>query len=83
MRYKLQTVPNQKKNKYGHFVDTFDKVTVEFDDLCLSGMLEAYERFLRGCGYVFSGNLEIVDNDEGLCDRCQNKQANPVDGESA
>ena len=35
-------------------------VTVE-PHLNLTDMCEAFERFLRACGYYFDGHLEIVD----------------------
>lgn len=29
----------------------------------LAELLEEFEQFLRGCGFVFEGHLDIVDND--------------------
>lgn len=37
------------------------KVTHEFYAVDLSEMLEQFQDFLKGCGYQFSGNIEIVD----------------------
>lgn len=42
-----------------------ETVTVATNHEGLLEVLEAFERFLRGCGYSFQGHLEVVDyNDE-------------------
>lgn len=37
--------------------------TIDADDLSLDELIPAFEDFLRGCGYVFDGHLEIVNNE--------------------
>lgn len=39
-------------------------VTHETPAVCLPDILEDFEAFLRGCGFVFSGHLEIVAEEE-------------------
>jgi hypothetical protein len=34
--------------------------------LALPDALEAFEYFLRGCGYNFDGHVEIVDDESGF-----------------
>lgn len=38
--------------------------TLEFRADSLSAMLEQYEMFLRGAGFYFEGNLDIVDDSQ-------------------
>jgi hypothetical protein len=38
------------------------KRKIEFEAESLSSILEQFEMFLRGCGYVFDGQLDIVDD---------------------
>jgi hypothetical protein len=48
------------------------KRKIEFEAETLTDILEQFEMFLRGCGYVFDGQLDIVDdfakNHEIICD---------------
>ena len=48
------------------------KRKIEFEAESLSNILEQFEMFLRGCGYVFEGQLDIVndfdENHEIICD---------------
>jgi len=46
------------------FTHTLDdlKITHEFDEIQLNNVIENFESFLRGCGFVFNGNLEIIEN---------------------
>lgn len=37
--------------------------TKEFDTEYLFDVLERFEEFLRGCGYVFNGTLDFVQED--------------------
>lgn len=39
------------------------KITHEFEADTLTEALEAYQYFLKGCGFHFSGELEIVEDD--------------------
>lgn len=40
------------------------KNTIEFEEVVLYRVLEHMEDFLRGCGFVFKGHLEIVEEKE-------------------
>jgi hypothetical protein len=40
----------------------------EFDAEYLYEVLEEFENFLRGCGYVFRGQLDFVENEEETFD---------------
>jgi hypothetical protein len=48
------------------------KRKIEFEAESLGSILEQFEMFLRGCGYVFEGHIDIVDdfteNHEIICD---------------
>lgn len=38
-------------------------VTAELDDVeTLPQLLEAFEQFLRGCGFYFDGHIDIIDD---------------------
>ena len=39
------------------------KITLEVTEDSLTNVVEAFERFLRGAGFVFDGHLDIVDDD--------------------
>ncbi len=46
-------------------IEQYDhKITYEvpYNDVSMDAMLEILERLLKATGYVFSGNLEIVDD---------------------
>ena len=47
------------------FTHTLDdlKITHEFEAIHVNKVVENFEDFLRGCGFVFDGNLEIVEQD--------------------
>lgn len=38
-----------------------DKITHEFSSLHIHSVVERFESFLSGCGFVFDGHLEFVD----------------------
>ena len=41
--------------------------TVTFEisgDASLNNMLEEFQRYLNACGYVFNGNIDIVETEE-------------------
>jgi len=42
--------------------DNIDVTTKNFEEVELHHVLNNIELFLRGCGYIFDGNLDIVDN---------------------
>jgi hypothetical protein len=39
-------------------------VTHSFDEDYLDEVVVRFEEFLRGCGYIFSGSLQIVDEED-------------------
>jgi hypothetical protein len=39
------------------------KKTVEFNGDSLSDIVSEFEMFLRGCGFSFQGQLDLVDTD--------------------
>lgn len=55
MKYKLIKESRNNEDTYG------SRVEYQFDAITLSDMLEHYQAFLKGCGYIFDGELEIVD----------------------
>ena len=42
-------------------------VTMDFNAEYLPDVLEKFELFLKGVGYVFDGNLVILDSDDIEC----------------
>ena len=40
------------------------KINMEFESEMLEDVLEEFSMFLRGCGYVIDGRLEVVPHDE-------------------
>ena len=40
------------------------KTTIEFESETLEDVLEEFAMFLRGCGYVIDGRLDVVPHDE-------------------
>jgi hypothetical protein len=42
------------------------RIVYEFEDGGLDSVIENFECFLRGCGFSFSGSLEIVEPNEDL-----------------
>jgi len=40
------------------------KINMEFESETLEDVLEEFAMFLRGCGYVIDGRLDIVSHDE-------------------
>jgi hypothetical protein len=44
------------------------KRKIEFEADSLSHILEQFEMFLRGCGYVFEGQIDIVNDFENTDD---------------
>lgn len=45
-------------------------VTMDFNAVFLPEVLEKFELFLKGIGYVFDGNLVILESDEIECEGC-------------
>jgi hypothetical protein len=48
------------KFTFAHTLDDL-KITHEFEEIQLNNVIENFESFLRGCGFIFDGNLEIVE----------------------
>lgn len=40
------------------------KITLEVQEVALMNVIEAFERFLKGAGFMFDGYLDIVNEDE-------------------
>ena len=40
------------------------KINMEFESEMLEDVLEEFSMFLRGCGYVIDGRLDVVPHDE-------------------
>ena len=40
------------------------KINMEFESETLDDVLEEFAMFLRGCGYVIDGRLDVVPHDE-------------------
>jgi hypothetical protein len=40
------------------------KINMEFESETLEDVLEEFAMFLRGCGYVIDGRLDVVPHDE-------------------
>lgn len=47
--------------------------TVEFKAEVLSDILEQFELFLRGCGFVFDGSLDIVPPEDNTDEESDNE----------
>jgi hypothetical protein len=47
------------------FKNVFDstKVTVEIDCVSLNEVLEAFEDFLKGSGFILKGKVEIIEDE--------------------
>ena len=65
----LKQIKNQqrKERKMPEFTlickyDNIDVTTKTFEEVELHHVLNNIELFLRGCGYIFDGNLDIADN---------------------
>jgi hypothetical protein len=43
--------------------DDGTKITYEFNNIMLSDTLDNMQNFLKGCGFVFDGVLDIVNED--------------------
>jgi hypothetical protein len=61
---------NNPKHKYKFIKtspenDQYDDtdVSVSTNSITLEPLLDTFESFLKACGYVFSGKLEIVDDE--------------------
>jgi hypothetical protein len=40
------------------------KINMEFESEMLEDVLEEFAMFLRGCGYVIDGRLDVVSHDD-------------------
>lgn len=60
MRFEFRAYEQFDDGEYTETSKTFDAITWD----CA---LERFEEFLRGCGYVFNGHLELVDDSVPDC----------------
>lgn len=60
MKYTLIKESRNDEDNYG------SRLEYQFDAINLSDMLEHYQNFLKGCGYVFDGELDIAEEEEAL-----------------
>ena len=42
------------------------KITLETNAVVLDDVLQEFEQFLKGCGFFFSGNIEVVDDEDSF-----------------
>lgn len=65
-------------------IDGDDITTKEFQTEYLYDVIEHFEYFLKGSGYVFDGTLDIVeDNTESECEQyCEKIYESPDKGET-
>jgi len=59
MKYVLQMIETDLAGN-----DTRNNVTFTFHTDTLVGVLEKYTEFLRGCGFVFQGQVDIIPDEE-------------------
>ena len=59
MKYVLQMIETDLSGN-----ETRNNVTYTFHADSLMQMLEKYQDFLKGCGFVFQGQLDIVPDEE-------------------
>ena len=59
MAYKfIRTIDSENK-----FSNCDVEFTVSSNSMTYPELLEVFEEFLRGCGYVFDGHVEIVEEE--------------------
>jgi hypothetical protein len=64
-------------NKFTFIHESYGtKITYETDDYTLNALLENFEDFLKGCGFVFDGNIDIVKDDYSDCCDDENTNSN-------
>jgi hypothetical protein len=68
MKYVLQMIETDLSGN-----ETRNNVTYTFHTDTLTGVLEKYTEFLRGCGFVFNGQVDIVSDEDyyGLDDHVE------------
>jgi len=68
MKYVLQMIETDVQGK-----ETLNTITHSFHADTLSTVLEKTQDFLKGCGFVFEGVVDIVSEEEyyGLCDNVE------------
>ena len=52
----------KEQDKTNHFDNT--RIEVQCDAVSLPDILEAFEYFLKGCGFEFKGNVDIIPIEE-------------------
>lgn len=63
MPYIFKKVPEPKENA---FDQTTVKMTTLHNEQSLTDLLEMFQDFLKGCGFSFDGNIEIVPHLEDV-----------------
>lgn len=63
MKYILKGIEDVHENACGQDQKTDSFIHHEFTEVSLHQVIERLECFLRGCGFIFSGNLDIVEKD--------------------
>lgn len=46
--------------------DETERVQIEFEAIMLDDVVQSLDRFLKACGFVYNGELQIVRDDEVL-----------------
>jgi hypothetical protein len=59
MRYVFKAIPEPDDNPHEDFT-----LTMETDAVVLPELIQVFEQFLRGVGFWFKGNLEVVEEEE-------------------
>jgi hypothetical protein len=44
--------------------ETNHTVSMQFDEIYLDSVISNFQDFLKGCGFVFSGELQIVEEEK-------------------
>ena len=44
--------------------ETNHTVSMQFEDIYLDSVISNFQDFLKGCGFVFSGELQIVEEEK-------------------
>jgi len=61
MKFELTS---QHYNYYSPVKQPGTKINMEFESESLEDILEEFAMFLRGCGFVIDGRLDVVSHDE-------------------
>jgi hypothetical protein len=53
-----------KKDTADLATETNHTVSMQFDEIYLDSVISNFQDFLKGCGFVFSGELQIVEKEK-------------------